>query len=204
MKLYLIRHGETDYNRNRRIQGQCDIPLNDYGRKLAYQTAEGLRDVPFDAVFTSPLVRAKETARIVMGERKLPFYEDDRIAEISFGEYEGLCCSREHYNIPDKDFMNFFYDTEHYKVPAGGESFEQVIRRTGNFLDELIRQKEYEEKTVLISTHGCALKALLAGIRQTPISRFWGEGVHQNCAVTILQEKDGKIEILEKGKLFYS
>ena len=83
MKLYLIRHGETDYNRNRRIQGQCDIPLNDYGRKLAYQTAEGLRDVPFDAVFTSPLVRAKETARIVMGERKLPFFEDDRIAEIS-------------------------------------------------------------------------------------------------------------------------
>lgn len=62
MDIYLIRHGETDYNKARRIQGRCDIELNDYGRELAYLTAEGLKEVPFDVIFTSPLKRAKETA----------------------------------------------------------------------------------------------------------------------------------------------
>ena len=59
MKIYLMRHGETDYNKNKMIQGQCDIELNEYGRELARITAEGLKEVPFDVVYTSPLIRAK-------------------------------------------------------------------------------------------------------------------------------------------------
>ena len=108
MQIYLIRHGETDYNKSRRIQGQCDIELNNCGRELAKITAQALKDVPFDLVFTSPLKRAKETAEIIVGDRQIPVIEDVRIREISFGEYEGLCCDPRNYNIPDKDFLNFF------------------------------------------------------------------------------------------------
>ena len=88
-------------------------------------------------------------------------------------------------------------------MPPEGESFQQVIERTGSFLNELLKKEEYADKTILISTHGCALKAILANVNNTPIEQFWGEGVHKNCAVTVLKVQDGKIEIIEEGKVFY-
>lgn len=204
MLVYLIRHGETDQNRQRKLQGQSDCPLNEYGRELAEITGNALADVAFDCAFSSPLIRALETARIIIGNRKMPLIEDDRIQEISFGDYEGLCCGREGYNIPDKHFQYFFDAPDKYHVPPNGESFEEVIARTGNFWRELTGKPEYRDKTILIATHGCALKALLANIRQTEIKDFWGAGVHKNCAVTIVKVEDGKAEILEEGKIFYS
>ena len=205
MKLYLIRHGETDLNKQRILQGQSDFDLNDYGRELAEKTRDGLKDVAFDVVFTSPLKRAKETAEIIVrGRAPQPlFIEDRRIQEISFGEFEGLCCGKEHYNIPDKDFNYFFQAPDKYRVPKGGESFEEVIARTGEFLKEITGRQEYADKTVLVSTHGCALKALLANIRPTPLSEFWGQGVHKNCAVTIVEAEEGKFTVVEEGKLYY-
>lgn len=203
MQIYLIRHGETDYNRKRWLQGQCDIELNDCGRELARLTAEGLKDISFDIVYTSPLKRAKETAEIIIGGRKVTRIEEPRIQEISFGEYEGLCFGEAGFNIPDKTFLNFFHDTVHYHVPPKGESFEAVIKRTGDFLKELTGREEYTDKTILVSTHGCALKAILANVNHLPVEKFWGEGVHKNCAVTILEAADGVIKIVEEGKLFY-
>lgn len=203
MLVYLIRHGETDQNKHRNLQGQGNFPLNEYGRELAGITGKALAEVPFDCVFSSPLIRALETAKIIIGNRKIPLLEDDRIQEISFGEYEGLCCGREGYNIPDEHFPYFFVAPEKYQVPPKGESFEEIIKRTGAFWKELTANPEYQEKTILVSTHGCALKALLANIRSTQIKDFWGEGVHKNCAVTIVKVEDGKAEILEEGKVFY-
>lgn len=203
MKVYLIRHGETDYNKKRRLQGQCDTELNAYGRELAEITAEALREVPFDLAFTSPLKRAKETAKIILGDRQVPVVEDRRIQEISFGEYEGLCCQGENFNIPDKSFRNFFDAPEKYTIPPGGESFEEVIERTGAFLTELIGTEAYKDKTILVSTHGCALKAILANVKHPTLAQFWGAGVHKNCGVTIMEVADGKVNILEEGKLFY-
>ena len=86
MDIYLIRHGETDWNKTKRLQGVTDIPLNAYGIELAEKTAEGLKDVPFDRIYTSPLIRAKETAQIILGTRQIPLLEDPRIKEIGFGE----------------------------------------------------------------------------------------------------------------------
>ena len=86
MKLYLIRHGETDWNRVRRLQGQADIPLNEFGRSLAQKTAAGLKDVPFDLCISSRLKRAYETAEIILDGREVPIITDDRIIEMAFGE----------------------------------------------------------------------------------------------------------------------
>lgn len=69
MDIYLIRHGETDWNRMKKLQGTTDIPLNAYGIELAEKTAEGLKDVPFDRIYTSPLIRARKTAEIIRGDR---------------------------------------------------------------------------------------------------------------------------------------
>lgn len=204
MLIYLIRHGETDLNKQKRLQGQTDIPLNEYGRHLALITGQALaKEACFDTVFSSPLGRAVETAKIIIGNRTCSFHTDNRIQEISFGEYEGLGFGTGDYSIPDPGFLNFFNAPERYVTPPKGENFKDVIARTGEFLRELIANPEYEEQTILISTHGCALKALLANIRQTQIKDFWGDGVHKNCAVTTVRAVNGKAEVIEEGKIFY-
>ena len=85
MKIYMIRHGETDWNKKRKLQGQVDIPLNEFGKLLAKETAPALADVPFAVCYTSPLKRAAETARLVLGDREVPIVPDKRIQEMSFG-----------------------------------------------------------------------------------------------------------------------
>ena len=104
MKLYLVRHGETDWNKVKKIQGQVDIPLNQFGKHLAEETAEGLHDIPFDLCISSPLSRAYETARIILEGRDVPIITDARIEEMAFGEYEGKCCARDHWELPE-DFQ---------------------------------------------------------------------------------------------------
>ena len=95
MVLYVVRHGETDWNKVKRVQGHTDIPLNEYGRHLARETAKGLKETRIDLAITSPLIRAKETAQIILGTRQIPLLEDPRIKEIGFGEYEGVSCNGE-------------------------------------------------------------------------------------------------------------
>ena len=202
MTVYLIRHGETDYNKQKQLQGRSDIPLNAYGRELAEITGRALKDVTFDFVYSSPLNRAMETAKLLLGDKEVPVFSEERIIEISFGEHEGKSYHPDHFTITDKDFMYFFQAPEKYKVPGYGESFEGVIERTGDFWNELVQNPKHQNRTILVSTHGCALKAILANIRNTPVSEFWGEGVHKNCAVTIVRIQNNHYEI-EEGKIYY-
>lgn len=136
MKIYLFRHGETDWNRERRLQGQSDIPLNDAGRELAAKTAEALKGTVFDAVFSSPLCRAVETAEILSGGG-VPIILDDRLREINFGVCEG-----QGFDAAKKDaahpLYNCFHKPEAYIPPAGGENFREAMARAEEFLRERI------------------------------------------------------------------
>ena len=89
MKLYIIRHGETSWNKLKKMQGQKDIMLNQEGIRLAEITGQKMKDIPIDLVISSPLLRAKQTAELVMAGRELPMITDKRIAEMSFGVWEG-------------------------------------------------------------------------------------------------------------------
>lgn len=203
MRLYIIRHGETEWNVKKRFQGRSDIPLNDEGRRLARVTSEALSEVPFTRIYTSPLKRAYETAMIIKGARDIPVIEEPRIIEISFGEYEGLCGGKENYNIPDPEFLNFFEKPEAYRPPRGGEGIDELKARTGDFLQEIVHNKDMENDTILLSTHGAALRGLLSYICNTDTKDFWKGGVHKNCAVTIADINDGRVCILEEAKTYY-
>lgn len=203
MRLYLIRHGETEWNVAKRLQGRSNIPLNNEGKRLARITSKAIADVPFTKIYTSPLKRAYETADIIRGSRDIPIILDERIIEIGFGEYEGLCCAKQGYSIPDKDFMNFFEKPEAYKPPKGAESIEALRERTADFLKEIVYNNDMNNETILVSTHGAALRGLLSNIGKLEIKDFWRGGVHKNCAVTIVDVKDGRSEIIAEGKTFY-
>lgn len=204
MKIYIIRHGETDWNKVRRLQGHSDIPLNEEGRRLARITGEALSSVNFRRIYTSPLQRAKETAMLVKGDRQIDVIEDERLQEISFGIYEGHCCAKDNYEIPDPDFMNFFTQPDQYHPPEGAESIEELCARTTDFLQELVHTTQYgAEDAILLSTHGAALRGLLSSVEKTDIAHFWQGGVHKNCAVTILDVTDGIITLVVEGKTYY-
>lgn len=203
MKLFLVRHGETNWNIVKRLQGATDIPLNENGEALAKATCEGMKEIPLDLIFTSPLKRAYRTAELVRGERDIPIVIDDRIREICFGDYEGLISKSEGYSIPDPDFKYFFTKTECYRTPPNGEPIEELLARTGAFLEELKNRVDLKDKTILISSHGAAVRALLSNIEKCDISHFWGAGVHRNCGVSCVELIDGEYQILWENKIYY-
>lgn len=202
MKLYMVRHGETDWNKSRKIQGQVDIPLNEFGRHLAIETGKGLADIPFDLCISSPLLRAVETAELILGGRSVPMITDKRIMEMSFGVWEGKCCSKEGWNLP-QEFHDFFEEPERYRAPEGGEDFYMVRERLEDFLKELYQRTDLKEKNVLITTHGAALCGILNVMKDKPVSEYWGGGVHKNCAVTEVEVTNGVPEILSEDYVYY-
>ena len=93
MKIYLVRHGETDWNQAGLLQGQTDIALNAQGLEQTHDAAERLKEVPFEIAFCSPLIRAKRTAEIIIGDRKITLTTDERLRELNFGPWEGVPAS---------------------------------------------------------------------------------------------------------------
>ncbi|MCI9197401.1 MAG: histidine phosphatase family protein [Lachnospiraceae bacterium] len=199
MLLYVIRHGETAWNAVRKIQGATDIPLNENGIRLAKITGEKLKDVPFDLAISSPLQRAFHTAVLVLRDRCVPIETDERIREISFGDLEGTQVLQVD---PSHPFHNFFADAYHYVPARNGESIYDVCARTQEFYAELIRRPDLEDKTVLIATHGCTVRALLQNVYKDT-SDFWQGGVCPNCGVNIIEVKGGKSTLLERDKIYY-
>ena len=119
MIVYLMRHGQTDWNKEYRLQGATDIPLNEEGRRQAKEAAEKMRDIPFECVYSSPLIRAKETAQIISAFHDIPTVVDDRLKEMSFGIYEGTTPDYEKQDIN----RVLLFEAPHRFVPQGGESF---------------------------------------------------------------------------------
>lgn len=203
MKLYLIRHGETDWNKIKKLQGAMDIPLNENGEAVAKATCEGMKEIPLDMIFTSPLKRAYRTAELVRGERKIPLITDERIREIGFGDYEGVILKAEGGNIPDPDFVFFFTKPDQYKTPPKGESIPELLKRTGEFLEELKHREDLQDKTILISTHGAAVRAMINYIEKCEIANFWKKGVHKNCGVSYVELIDGEYQVLWENRVYY-
>ena len=201
MLIYIIRHGETALNVKRVRQGWLDEPLNEAGRSLAALTGRALQDVRFDGCWSSPLIRARETAEIVLresGNAGIPVRTDDRLKEICFGEEENLPILESTMH-PDEARL-FFEDPFRFKGFPGGESIPQLCERTQSFLKELAARDE--GGTILIGIHGCALRAMLNPYYDNP-SDFWQGRVPPNCSVTILDAGSGKIRIQEADRIYY-
>ena len=199
MKMYIIRHGQTPWNARKCLQGRSDVDLNENGIYLAELTGKALRDVTFDMAFTSPLIRAKHTAQCILAGREVPIIEDERLIEISFGIYEGCCYAEENRQVPQQWIENFFHAPQDYVAAPGGESLDAVEKRTRDFMEDICSRKELQDKTILVSTHGCALRGLLNSIRESNREDYWHGGVSKNCAVSIVTCNRGEKPVLVEG-----
>jgi probable phosphoglycerate mutase len=173
-----MRHGKTDWNVRHKLQGRTDIPLNEAGKVMAQKAADEYKDVHFDICYCSPLTRARETADIVLKGRNVPIIEDDRLAEMCFGTYEGIENS---FDIPDCPINILFQNPEKYTSSIGGaETFEELYHRTGNFLNEKVYPQLEQGKDVLIVGHGAMNSSIVCQVKNLPIEKFWSLGI-ENC-----------------------
>ena len=202
MKIYFIRHGETTWNKEKKIQGQSDIPLNEYGKELAHITAETIKDIPFDIVYSSPLIRAKETAEILVKDRNLEIHENPLLVEMSFGEGEGENLPEIHTH-PEMKLHNFIHNPGKYTPPAGGETFEELYERCKTFIENYILPVENKYDSMLIVGHGALIRGMIHYINNRPSKDFWIV-THKNCSVTIADCINGKLTLLEEAKIYYT
>lgn len=176
--LYIIRHGRTDWNDEYRLQGRTDIPLNDEGRRMAEAAREKYKDVHFDICYCSPLVRARETAELLLSGRDVPIITDERLVEMGFGRYEGTAKC---FQIPDCPINVVFQEPQNYKSSIGGsETFEELFGRTGDFLKNTAEPLLRQGKDVLVVGHGAMNLSIVCQVKGLPIEQFWSEGI-ENC-----------------------
>lgn len=176
LELWVVRHGETAWNQEERIQGWKDIPLTDTGRDQARILARYIQGQSFQAIHSSDLIRAYETAEILNEILTLPIAKDERLRERSFGDAEGLLRKES-----DKLYPN---------GSPNAESLETVQKRAKLFLDYI--QKTYRKGRILCTTHGGMIRALLMslGIKQIPSIK--------NTSVTrLLLDEAGQWQVLE-------
>lgn len=203
MYIYIMRHGETEWNKLRKLQGQTDIPLNEFGEELAYITRDGMKDLEFQAVYSSPLIRARRTAEIMAEGRSLPVIVNEYLKEINFGAGEGESLEAINQN-PDGNLYKFLNKPEEYTPMEGGESFEQVKDRCRKFMEEVIIPSEGKCDRMLIVAHGAFIRIMISLIENIPYSEFWKRSRHKNCAVTTFSCENGKLHLLEEGKIYYT
>lgn len=188
--LYILRHGKTDWNEQHKLQGRTDIPLNADGREMAEKARAEYADVHFDVCFCSPLIRARETAGILLRGRDVPIIPDERLVEMSFGVCEGKEYSFDDAGSSfgaDNPIKELFLHPERYTTPVeGGESFAQLFARTGEFLREVAHPLVEQGKDVLIVGHGAMNSSIVCQVRGLPLEKFWSAGF-ENCKLMKLE-----------------
>lgn len=154
MKIYVMRHGQTDWNAERRVQGRTDIELNETGIEQAENAREEFSKYDINLIISSPLKRAIKTAEIVSKEN-VPIIIDERIVERCFGDKEGICPHNEP-NLPKKNFWDYTANLGDWNV----EPVQELCKRVWGLLDEV--KEQHNDKNVLLVTHGGTTKAINA------------------------------------------
>ena len=193
--IYIIRHGQTDNNKNRVLQGRSNLPLNAEGIMQAERARDFFaeNEIRFDKIYSSPLIRAIRTAEIITGDAA-PFILDDQLLEMDYGPYEG--CSL---LDPPKEIIEFFSDFVNNPAPKGMENLSDLVSRMGGFMESLMDRlaeslSDESDRTILISTHAIAMKGILEHLTPQSHGSYWNKHI-ANCAVYKTTLSDGKFTV---------
>lgn len=168
--LYIVRHGETDWNKMGKYQGITDIPLNENGLNQAKACANALKDVTFDRILSSDLSRALVTAETIRGDRTTSIKVDKRLRELNFGDWEAMLFSDIEARWPG--LIDEMYLRPHLVKVPNGESFKDLQDRAWAGLEEFLNFND-EEETLLIACHGGTIRTLLCKLLDISISHCW-------------------------------
>jgi phosphoserine phosphatase len=168
--LYVTRHGETQWNVEKRVQGFLDSPLTERGVWQAKKLGAAMADISFDAIYSSPSGRALQTANHILHDRPLQIQMHDALREICQGIWQGKQMAE--LEATDSERMRTYWnDPVHYEPVEGGESFTEVQARIVPFIEDLLHT--HAGRTILVVTHGVTLKVLMAHFEGRPMERLW-------------------------------
>lgn len=198
-KVYLIRHGKTQWNLESRYQGaNGDSPLLKDSYREIELLASSLQRIPFEHAYTSPLKRARVTAQALLNHLnpEIPLTIDSRLKEFNLGKMEGMRFEDVATKWPEV-LKNFRHHPDKYDESlVEGESFLEVIARFRAAIEEYCRQ--YPNGNILVISHGAALNAAINALIGTPLSHLKDRGGLSNTSTTILTTNDGRHFELEK------
>lgn len=191
-KLYLVRHGETEWNAGGRFQGHSDVPLSNFGRQQAEKLALSLKQTKIDAFYSSDLARAMDTAKIIAKEHASQVNYLPDLREINFGAWEGLTYDQISQNYGDLSvqWRSNPLDTQ---IP-NGEKLYDVAVRCQRAINEIIEQHAGE--TVLVASHGGVIRVIVANALGFDLNHFWKLRL-DNVSLTILEYYGQQKAILE-------
>ncbi len=178
--IFLIRHGETDWNREHRVMGNLDIPLNPLGVKQIKALLPYLRKYNPSKIFTSPLLRTTQSAEILGEEFGLKVIPDKRLIEMQFGKWEGESFMK---LIQIKEFQDYFAQPRDNKIP-GVEDLKSVLERGVNFIEEM--KEKTEKGSVIVMTHGDVVRTIVSHYLQVDLNYYLRLKI-DNGSLTILE-----------------
>lgn len=195
LNLYIIRHGETLWNTEKRMQGRLDSELTEKGKRDALLLGDRLKDTVFKRIISSPSQRTVDTAKHVCGERHIPIETDERLMEIALGTWQGKTEDEIKKLFPSQYDLYWNYPSM-YENPDG-ERFIDVMARVSVFLEELAETTL--SGNVLVVTHGVVLKTLYLLCRNAPIDQLWDPPFIHGTSLTIIKLHNGKKELVLEG-----
>lgn len=189
MRIWITRHGQTNLNKDKLMQGLTDEPLNDIGIGQAIDKRKEIGNICFDAVYSSPLKRAVQTASIIGGIREVDVIKDDRIIEVDFGDYE-----LKKYTGLGFSMTKYWLLPEVFRCPDSVESISSMVKRSQSFLKD-IESKDY--KNVLIVCHGGIIRSLCGYLEDKKNGIKWRPKPN-NCEIRIYESNKGKHKFIKK------
>ena len=169
LRLFVLRHGETESSRERRFTGGRDVPLTSAGQGQAEAAAAALATVTLHAVYASPLERARTSAEHVAKPHRLPVQLDPRLAEMSFGTWEGLTAAEVRTSAPG--LYAEWRSTPQTAAVPGGETLSAVAARVGAAIAAI--QAAHPDQTVVMVTHAIVVRLIVLEALGLPPARLW-------------------------------
>jgi len=189
MRILLVRHGETEWNRTHRFQGRSDTPLNEGGKKQVRALASALKDESFTAIYSSPLSRAVETAKLIKEfHPETPFFLEDGFIEMELGEFDGMDAG--HWVKQYPDFRKAWADNPSAVKMPGGENLEEVQARA---IDALARvtMSHPDDSTLAICSHNFVVLSLLCHTSGISLDKF-RELRQETAAYSVIRKQDNR------------
>jgi len=183
MQLHLIRHGQTDWNEERRVQGQSESRLTEMGIQQAQQLGAKLRHLEFDQVYCSSSLRTRQTAEHVFSHTDHAVEFMDELREIHLGPWEGNLYDDVESSCPDS-FKHFWNEPHLFNV-SGAETFYDLQQRAISMIEKIAT--EQPRKQIAIVSHGALIKSVLCHVENLPMEQLWTPPNMHNCAHSIIE-----------------
>ena len=188
---YLVRHGETEWSREGRIQGHADAGLSDSGRQQMHRLAKSLAGRSFSAAYASDLSRAIESARTILEGRGTPIQTDADLREFSYGTWEGLTAEEAEARDPQDYVRRMAMSSDAFAAPEGEDTHE-LLNRVRRFCDGAFARHEPSED-VLVVAHGGSIRALLVCLLEMPDDMFWRFKVDRGSLSIVSNHPGGRV-----------